>query len=329
MQLLSGSKEADDIAGSGEVTTLSGEIASALESYIREGERLLAELESSKMSVANVGRDVTKDVLSEMAGALVSGLTEIPIAGRYAKKYSRRILNAQQKAQFQTIERDFLDKSNLWLESIRRFLSSISLRKANLKPPGNSHALIAKFDRIYRSAKPETRIKNTISILQTIVNLPLIYNKNIPQIVERGKPKREDAYEMLKRLETKLRECIQTSLEKVSRNWWKERIPEDVQDRARLRKEGNEKQWPWHAEKDLPLIFYVDFADYAKIIIRRDNWEQVFKQIFREKDIILAKLKELEPIRNAVAHVRDLSQRQLAKLRLYSEDIVSCTEKRE
>jgi flagellar biosynthesis/type III secretory pathway chaperone len=62
--------------------------------------------------------------------------------------------------------------------------------------------------------------------------------------------------------------------------------------------------------------------------MRRDNWEQVFKQIFREKDIILAKLRELEPIRNAIAHVRELSQSQLQKLKLYSEDIVSCTEKR-
>lgn len=315
------------MGGSDEVGTLSSEIASVLESYLREGERLLAELESSKMSVKNVGRDVTKDMLSEMAGALVSGLTEIPIAGRYAKKYSRRIMNAQQKAQFQTIERDFLDKSNLWLENIKRFLSSVSLKKAKLKPPGNSHALIAKFDRIYRSAKPETRTKSAISILRAITNLPLIYNKDIPQIMEEGKLKREDAYEMLKRLETKLRECIQTSLEKVSRNWWKERIPEDIQDRARLRKEGNEKQWPWHTEKDLPFIFYVDFTDYAKIIIRRDNWEQVFKQIFREKDIILAKLRELEPIRNAIAHVRELSQTQLQKLKLYSEDIVLCIQK--
>jgi hypothetical protein len=318
------SRREQTTSGRSEAKTLSTEIASVLESYIREGERSLAELESSKMSVKNVGRDVAEDMLSEMAGAMVSGLTELPIAGRYAKKYSRRILNAKQKSQLQTIERNFLDKSSLWLDSIKRFLSSVSVRKANLKPPGNSHVLIAKFDNIYRSAKPETRIKSAMSILQAITNLPLIYNKDIPQIMEERKPKREDSYEMLKRLETKLRECIQTSLQKASRNWWKERIPRDVQERARIRKEGNEKQWPWHADKDLPLIFYVDFTDYAKIIVTKDNWEQVFKQIFREKDIILAKLKELEPVRNAIAHVRDLSHTQLQKLKLYSEDIISC-----
>jgi len=306
---------------------LSIEIASVLQSYIREGERLLAELESSKMSVRNIGRDVTKDVLSEMAGAIVSEITKTPITGRYTKKYSRKILDSQQKMQSQTAERNSLDKSNLWLENIKRFLSSVSIRKANLKYLGNSHLLVRKFDRIYRNVKPETRIRSTISILQTIADLPLIYNKDVPQVTQREKPKREDAYEMLKRLETRLRECMQTSLEKVSKNWWKERIPEDVQDRARLRKDRNEKQWPWHTEKDLPLIFYVDFADYAKIIMRRDNWEHVFEQIFREKDIILAKLKELEPIRNAVAHVRDLSHTQLQKLKLYSEDVVLCIQK--
>lgn len=315
------------MAGSDEARTLSSEITPVLESYIKEGERLLTELESSKMSVKNVGRDVTKDIFSEMAGAFVSEITKTPITGRYAKKYSRKILNAQQKAQFQTTERDFFARSSVWLDNIKRFLSSVSVRKANLKYLGNSHLLVRKFDRIYRNVKPETRIRSAISILQTIVDLPLIYNKNVPQVIESEKPKREDAYEMLKRLETRLRECMQTSLEKVSENWWKERIPEDVQDRARLRKERNEKQWPWHTEKDLPLIFYVDFADYIKIIMRRDNWEQVFKQIFQEKEIILAKLRELEPIRNAIAHVRELSQTQLQKLELYSEDIVLCIQK--
>lgn len=305
---------------------MSGEIASILESYIREGERLLAELESSKMSGKDVGREVTKDILSEMAGAFVSEITEIPITRRYAKKYSKKLLSAQQKAQFQIIERDFSAKSNVWLENIKRYLSSVSIRKADLKYPSNSHLLTRKFDRIYAYVKPETRIKRTMSILRTIVNLPLIYNKNIPEVIDREKPKREDAYEMLKRLETRLRKCIQTSLEKVSKNWWKERIPEDVQHRASLRKERNEKQWPWYTEKDLPLMSYVDFTDYIKIITRRDNWEQVFRQIFEEKDIILAKLRELEPIRNAIAHVRELSQAQVQKLKLYSEDVISCIE---
>lgn len=306
---------------------MSSEITLVLESYIKEGERLLTELESSKMSVKNVGRDVTKDIFSEMAGAFVSEITKTPITGRYAKKYSRKILNAQQKAQFQTIERDFFARSSVWLDNIKRFLSSVSVRKGNLKYPGNSHLLVRKFDRICGNVKPETRIRNAISILQTIENSPLIYTKNIPQVMEREKPKREDAYEMLKRLETRLRECMQTRLEKASKNWWNERIPEDVQDRAKFRKERNEKQWPWHAEEDLPLILYVDFTDYIKIIIRRDNWEQVFKRIFQDRDIILAKLRELESIRNAIAHVRELSQSQLQKLKLYSEDIVLCIEK--
>jgi hypothetical protein len=58
----------------------------------------------------------------------------------------------------------------------------------------------------------------------------------------------------------------------VTKNWWKERVPKDVQEKAEFRKSKNEKQWPWHTSKDLPLIFYVDFTDYIKIITRGDNW---------------------------------------------------------
>jgi len=58
--------------------------------------------------------------------------------------------------------------------------------------------------------------------------------------------------------------------------------------------------------KEPPLIFYVDFSDYSKIILRRDDWDQVFAPIFKEKEVISAKLRELEPVRNALAHFRKL-----------------------
>ena len=72
--------------------------------------------------------------------------------------------------------------------------------------------------------------------------------------------------------------------------------------------------------KDLPFIFYVDFTDYVKIITRKDNWKQVFKN----KEAISVKLRELEPIRNAIAHFRELSHRELEKLKLLSDEIISC-----
>jgi len=138
---------------------------------------------------------------------------------------------------------------------------------------------------------------------------------------------RKEPYGKLKKLETQLRKCIQRKLEKISPNWWKERVPNDVQERAEQRKNRNETQYPWHAKKDLAPIFYVDFADYVKIIAGRDNWREVFGSVFKDKEIISAKLRELEPIRNAVAHVRELGKTEVKKLKLYSEEIITCIEK--
>ena len=66
----------------------------------------------------------------------------------------------------------------------------------------------------------------------------------------------------------------------------------------------------------------MDFADYAKIITRRDNWREIFKKVFKDQEAIIAKLKELEPIRNAVRHGRRLTTEQREKLRVFTRDII-------
>ena len=71
----------------------------------------------------------------------------------------------------------------------------------------------------------------------------------------------------------------------------------------------------------------LDFTDYMKIIIRKDNWKQVFVTFFKDRGIISAKLKELEPIRNAIAHFRELSKDEQKKLELYCKDILMSLQK--
>lgn len=131
-------------------------------------------------------------------------------------------------------------------------------------------------------------------------------------------------YETLRKLETRLRYVIQTRLQSISKNWWDERIPNDVRKNAEERKTKDENPWPWLEPKELDLISYVDFTDYAKIIRRKDNWKQVFKPIFKDEEIICSKLRELEPIRNAIAHNRELTLKENERLRLLARDLMSC-----
>lgn len=260
---------------------LPSEIRLALENYIRQGEAFLSQYESSEKQLRSVSTELTRDGLSELAGFAVSEV--IPGTRRKVRKYSRKILKAQSKAQTEKLRMTLSANFKSWFSNIMAFLSSVSIKKASLKYPGNSELLKRKFNRIHGYVKPETKVRNTILILRKIKNLSFIYNRSIPKVVERKKPSHEEPQKILKELETGLRKCIQRRLEKVSKNWWKERVPEDVQDRAELRKKKDEKQYPWHQKKNLPLVFYVDFADYVKIIRRRDNWRETFKEVFKTK----------------------------------------------
>jgi len=129
-------------------------------------------------------------------------------------------------------------------------------------------------------------------------------------------------YLLLKRLEETLRVQIMNGLSALTPDWWLERIPQDVRLRAQERKERRQSMWPWYADRDLSLVHYIDFADYSKIISRKDNWRDCFSRTFRDGELLRAKLRELEPIRNDVAHVRDLHPTAREKLRVHARDLL-------
>jgi hypothetical protein len=119
---------------------------------------------------------------------------------------------------------------------------------------------------------------------------------------------------ILDELENAIRKCIKMNLERLSKNWWIERIPPDIRQKAEERQKKDEMK--------RELIQYLDFADYVKIIIKRDNWRESFQAIFKDRELIVAKFKELEPIRNAVRHGRRLTMEEREKLKVFSRDII-------
>jgi hypothetical protein len=133
--------------------------------------------------------------------------------------------------------------------------------------------------------------------------------REVPEEVEK------EPHFILDELENAVRGCIKSNSEKISKNWWIERIPPDVRLKAEERQRKDE------LKRD--LIQYLDFADYIKIITRRDNWREIFQTIFGDQEIIAAKFRELEPIRNAVRHSRKLTLEQMEKLKVFSRDIVN------
>lgn len=132
------------------------------------------------------------------------------------------------------------------------------------------------------------------------------------------------AYPILQKLESELRTCIETGLSKISKNWWKQRIPGDIKKNAEERKTRNERPWPWLGEKDLHAVHYLNFADYRTIITKKDNWHDVFEKIFVDKELTQSMLKELEFIRNSTMHPRKLDRVELQTLQLNTEKLIAC-----
>lgn len=122
------------------------------------------------------------------------------------------------------------------------------------------------------------------------------------------------AYELLYKLEVGLREFLIDTFGREDQKWWKQRLPPDVLDKL---KEGREKERKIKWINLLPHhpIYYIDFPDLKKIIEVKDNWRDAFQSFFADKDVFCGGLRELEPIRNKIAHSRRISENEIHMLK--------------
>ncbi|MDE0211655.1 MAG: hypothetical protein OXJ64_17460, partial [Boseongicola sp.] len=82
------------------------------------------------------------------------------------------------------------------------------------------------------------------------------------------------AHDRLQRFETHMRRFIERKMHAAfGHAWIKRRVPPDIRsDWKRKSDEARER-----GEPDRSLIAYADFTDYERIIMRGDNWRDVFK----------------------------------------------------
>jgi len=121
-------------------------------------------------------------------------------------------------------------------------------------------------------------------------------------------------------LEKTLRQFVVDQLSMISERWWRQRVPWDVWKKAEERKKEEREKLVF--TMDLHPVWYVDFLDYVKIVTRDDNWREVFRRVFRNKDDFKVVMEKLLPIRNKIAHMRPLSVREKKNLDALSEDVL-------
>lgn len=121
-----------------------------------------------------------------------------------------------------------------------------------------------------------------------------------------------ELYSLIYKIEVGLRELLIQKLGEKDSRWWKQRLPGDVLDKY---KSGriDERKVTWIGLIPHHPLYYIDFPDLRKVIERNDNWKDVFQVIFSDKDVVCGLLREIEPIRNKIAHNRKVSKHDVTQ----------------
>ena len=122
---------------------------------------------------------------------------------------------------------------------------------------------------------------------------------------EAGFERNNAAHDRLQRFESHIRSFIdQRMTAAVGENWIKHRVSGE---NRRLWKEKQNTAYE-NGEPKRPLIDYADFTDYEEIIVRNNNWEEVFAPIFQRKTLVQESFQRLYPIRRCTMHARIITQ---------------------
>mgnify|MGYP005867392015 CR=1 FL=1 len=113
------------------------------------------------------------------------------------------------------------------------------------------------------------------------------------------------AHDRLQRFETQLRQFIDKQMTKACGDQWiKHRVPGSLRQRWIEKRETALA----NGEADHPLIAYADFSDYVSIITQKNNWNDVFKPVFRRRTFVQESFQRLYPIRICTMHARMITQ---------------------
>ncbi|WP_340586142.1 hypothetical protein [Erythrobacter alti] len=126
------------------------------------------------------------------------------------------------------------------------------------------------------------------------------------------------AREALDDIELRLREFIALKLEaRFGRNWFKLRAPPDVLTNAKRKRKESLRA----AEDTGPLINWTDIGDLAKIVLRNDNWSEVFEEFFADRERFEADMRALTAMRRPVAHARPIDSTRLVELIIVAQRV--------
>lgn len=138
-----------------------------------------------------------------------------------------------------------------------------------------------------------------------------------------------EGYSIMFALENSIRIFImRTLLDIFGKNWWdqlqgKKSLKEIVR-RVSDRKTRESENW-YHSKRGVHEIYYTDYGDLLRII---RVFNSIFSKYFKKgaaKNLI-AKLEELGPTRNIIAHNNPITRKDLERLKVHARDWFAYTQ---
>jgi hypothetical protein len=138
-----------------------------------------------------------------------------------------------------------------------------------------------------------------------------------------------EAKSAMENFENSIRIFIKDTLEsKIGENWWKTRIPGTIKSECEKRKNSREELPIKTSEHN--LINYLDFSDYYEIFKQSNNWKEIYEPYFKDIQWLYTKMMiELRPIRNDLAHNRNIPQKDLIRMKQALQDVSECIHKKD
>lgn len=118
------------------------------------------------------------------------------------------------------------------------------------------------------------------------------------------------AFGAIDAFENALRAFVSAKLEAVAGpNWFKQRVPGDITTRAKERRREAMRA----GEPPLSLIHYTDLGDLIGVILRKDNWGEMFETVFDRAEWLKVDLERLNTHRRPTMHSRPIEPVQLCE----------------
>jgi len=124
-----------------------------------------------------------------------------------------------------------------------------------------------------------------------------------------------DAYAIIYTFERNLRCFIEVTLSRFyGADWWNKGVPKGIRDRCEEEKNKDKNR----SRKDFHPLQYSQIGQCLEIIVRGDNWNNIYQPIFHRKDRVQTCFGWILEARNPVSHSRQLTPSEYDRLRTSS-----------